>query len=586
MSQSPTSGRFKMLPPFDLEDHVFSDVRVVFSTSQASSKDGGHVMVANNQEDLSKASNEDDEHVMFAQYQEDLAKASSEDGEHVLVANNQEYLSKASSEDGGHVLVAKPHEDLSFLAHKVVLAHSSSVLKTMLLKSAEEQCGDGQQHMSSLMELGIPIEEEEQHAAEVLLRYMYTGKFTEEVDKALDKNPGSQPAGSSRTSLLVLLYRLADRLQVKGLLEECATAISNLEGKDLGSADDINCICSIISSAPLLCEKPPIDGLLTKCGNELIIQHPDATALCKGPPNELELFLRLTCHAMLALISSDLLQAESENDVLVLACHWVRHNTPSQSQLSLLSHRIRLKHLTIPCLANLNAIAPWFAATPQMLCKVLSLLGCTLQDMQQAGWNGPPAWFGPQRAITPLPLQQRTEFDEAYLLAVLRASVGQGLGGKASDAMDIAIPGVSGLKVYHRGYYFQGAIDAQRHPTDPAKCDLVFALRVSHALDDPGDAKVGVEDGGESGSYEKAAKKEVVKDTSADAHQWDLATWDTDMLPLPICVEAIIHENTDPICSLVSKSSLLPMNQSWMHVGVFWTDEQGDNDSNVDSITF
>eukprot|EP00798_Chlamydomonas_sp_ICE-L_P030359 gene30359-35364_t len=456
-----------VLAPFDLDDDLFSDVRVVFS------------------------------------------------------------ISKASSEDGGHVLGAQNQADLSFLAHKHILANSSPVLKMLLLRAAKEQRGEEQQTMSS--------------------------------PKALDKSASGQQVSASRTLLLVLLYRLADRLEEKGCLEECATAISKLEGKDLGSADDINCICSLLSSAPLLCDKPPIDGLLTKCGKHLIIQHPDATALCKGPPKELEPFLRLTFHAMLALISSDLLKAESENDVLVLACIWVRHNTPSQSQLSLLSQRIRLKHLTPSFLADLNAIAPWFAATPQMLFKLLPLQGCSLHDMQHAGWNGPPAWFGAQSVPSnPSTTPWAVQCDEEHISKLIEAATGQGLGGLASDAMDIAIPGAQGGRVYHKGYYFQPAIDVQRQPTDPFTFDVLFALRVSRALEDSGDAK------------------EVMEDKPADAHQLDQATWDSEMFPLPVCVQANIIGGDYGAITVDNRQphdiSLLSMNQSWMHPVLFYTE--------------
>eukprot|EP00798_Chlamydomonas_sp_ICE-L_P002137 gene2137-18186_t len=355
-----------VLAPFDLDDHLFSDVRVVFSIDKATCKDSGiHVPAA------------------------------------VQDANQ---------------------EELSFLAHQVIVAHSSSVLKTMLVRAAEDQPGEEQQPVSSPMELEIPIEEEEQGAAEVLIRHMYTGEFSQEVDKA------------------------------------CATAISKLKGEDLGSADDINCICSLMSSFPLLCEDPPLDGLLIKCSKELLIQYPSATALCKSPQKELEPFLRLTFCAMLGFISSDLLKAESENDVLVLACHWVRHNTPSQSQLSVLSQRIRLKHLTPSFLASLNAIAPWVPLTPQMLCKLLSLQNWDV-DLQQAGWKGPPAWLGPQRASGLPSANWTTALDKEHVSKLFEAARGQGLGGWASDAMDIAIPA---MRVYYKGYYFQGAIDHQQ----------------------------------------------------------------------------------------------------------------------------
>eukprot|EP00798_Chlamydomonas_sp_ICE-L_P030358 gene30358-35363_t len=137
-------------------------------------------------------------------------------------------------------------------------------------------------------------------------------------------------------------------------------------------------------------KKPPIDGLLIKCGKELLIKFPDVTALCKSCLEEVGPFPRLTFHAMLALISSDQIRADSENDVLVLACIWVRHNTPSQEQLSLLSQKIRLKHLTPSFLVNLKLIAPWFAATPRALIQVLALQGYAM-DMQQAQHTQPVA---------------------------------------------------------------------------------------------------------------------------------------------------------------------------------------------------
>eukprot|EP00798_Chlamydomonas_sp_ICE-L_P002134 gene2134-18182_t len=465
------------LAPFDIDDHLFSDVRVLFSIN-------------------------------------------------------------ATSEDGGHDMVAKQDANLSFLAHKHILAHSSPVLKAMLLRAADEQSGEEQQTKSSPMEQKIPIEEEEQLAA-----------------KVLDKSASSQQVATGRTLLLVILYRLADRLEVKGCLEECATAINTLQGKDLGSADDINCICSHMSSAPLLCDKPPLDGLLTMCGKELLIKYPDATALCKSCLEEVGPFQRLTFHAMLALISLDQIRADSENDVLVLACIWVRHNTPSLSQLSLLSQRIRLKHLTPSFLVNLKSIAPWFAATPRTLNEVLSLQGITM-DMQQAGWNGPPAWFGAQRVPSNLSTTARAaQCDKAHVSTLIEAALGQGVGGWASDAMDIAIPGAQRGRFYHKGYYFQPAIDVQRLPTDPPTYDVMFALRVSRALEDSGDAK------------------EVVEDKPADAHQLDQATWDSEMFPLPVCVQTnIAGANSGAITSQLSKSVLLPINQSWMRTAKLYTE--------------
>eukprot|EP00798_Chlamydomonas_sp_ICE-L_P030357 gene30357-35362_t len=481
------------LAPFDIDDHLFSDVRVFFSI-------------------------------------------------------------EVTSEDGEHGVVAKQDANLSFLAHKHILAHSSPVLKAMLLRAADEQSGEEQQPMYSPMELEIPIEEEELLAAKVLIHHMYTGDFTKEMDKVLDKAASSQQAGTTRALLLVILYRLADRLEVKGCLEECATAITNLEGKDLGSADDINYICSIMSSAPLLCDKPPFDGLFIQCGKQLLIHYPDATALCKSCLEEVGPFQRLTFHAMLALISLDQIQADSENDVLALACIWVRHNTPSQSQLSLLSQRIRLKHLTPSFLVNLKSIAPWFAATQRTLNEVLSLQGCTM-EMQEAGWNGPPAWFGPQR----VPSGRSTgtwvvKFDKEYATSLIEAARVQDLGGWASDAMDIAIPGAQGGgRVYHKGYYFQGAMDVQRQPTDPPTFELMFALRVSRALEDSGDAK------------------EVVTDKPADA-QVDQATWDSEMIPLPVFERAnLACANSGAISVKLSKSGLLSMNQSWMRTANFYT---------------
>eukprot|EP00798_Chlamydomonas_sp_ICE-L_P002139 gene2139-18188_t len=589
-----------VLAPFDLDDDLFSDVRVVFSIDRATCEDSGHVLVA-------------------------------------MQDANQ--------------------EDLSFLAHKVIVAHSSSVLKTMLLRAAEEQHGEAQQPASSPMELEIPIEEDEQLAAEVLIRHMYTGEFSQEVDKVSAKTPNRTQDGTSRTLLLVLVYRLADRLEVRECLQACATAISKLQGKDLGSADDVNYICSLMSSAPLLCDKPPIDGLLIKCGKALLIKYPSATALCKSPPKELEPFLRLTFHAMLALLSSDLLQAESENDVLVLACHWVRHNTPSQSQLLLLSQRIRLKHLTPSFLASLNVIAPWVPVTPQMLCKLLSLQNCTLA-LQQAGWKGPPAWFGPQRASELSSAKWTAALDKEHVSKIFEAARGQGLGGWASDAMDIAIPA---MRVYYKGYYFQAAIDVEYHkrqetalapapfsePAQPAPApvlaqmyaphcpyrqqaepdlarmyapdyrylgqaepayapgyargqhpaqqlnllppprpelmptstpaqqinlcppglnlplfDIVFALRVSHALEVSGAAKGEKESGDEGGSTEEAARKEVVVDQ---------ASWDCDIFSIPVYVEAVVSTSRTPTTwsDLVQakKSSLLSMDQKWIRVG-------------------
>eukprot|EP00798_Chlamydomonas_sp_ICE-L_P014554 gene14554-20595_t len=256
--------------------------------------------------------------------------------------------------DSGSRLDGSTGDGLSFLAHKVVLALSSSVFLAMLKKAEEEQKeaivgkesfvgNDCSANAKGREIMEVLVEEEELDGAEVLLRFIYSGDLDADLQ---------------------------------------------------------------LSTAPALWDQPPIQDLHAKCLEFLLETFGQAPAIIRDTALG-EDFLRLCFPALLALVSSDHLHVDSENDVVVLISMWLDHNGPCSSteQLVLLSKAIRLLHTTRCYLAHLKSVAPWFQAEATVLDGVLAVQGAAnagyVLDCSLLEPDIPPAWLGPARGYLP-----------------------------------------------------------------------------------------------------------------------------------------------------------------------------------------
>eukprot|EP00798_Chlamydomonas_sp_ICE-L_P021293 gene21293-biopygen30014 len=237
-------------------------------------------------------------------------------------------------------------DERSFYTHKVILASKSPVIKAMLLRAKElrdiqTECDTsvgqpkkGRKKRSAgrgsgsippthqlpdlqLETLELPVEQEELLACEVLFRSIYSDNLAEEVRSALSSEQG---AGVNRTTLLMQVYRLADRLEV--CTDQCACAISSLSSADLESVHAVNYIFSWKRAAPALVEHAIIKAVLERCVSHLVARFGVLRMVHRGSPL-LEKFKRLDFLTVLSFFDSDKLKVVSENEVIVLMGLWM-----------------------------------------------------------------------------------------------------------------------------------------------------------------------------------------------------------------------------------------------------------------------
>eukprot|EP00798_Chlamydomonas_sp_ICE-L_P001967 gene1967-biopygen14801 len=307
-------------------------------------------------------------------------------------------------------------DERSFSTHKVILASNSPVIKAMLLRAKElrneQALGDGfrvrvllsppaqQQTDHQLEILKLPMEHEELLACEVLLRSMYSGDLAEEVRSALSREQG---AGVHRVTLLVQVYRLADRLEV--CTDQCAQAISALSSAECGSVDVANYVFSL-RAAPALVEHVIIKALEEKCLSHLVSRFGEIREVFWRKSAE---FRELDFLTVLALFASDELVVDSENEILTLMGLWMGKDWAdriSKEQLGAFWDVLRLGHLTASFISNLAIIAPWLPVDPVVLghaatwkCHQFKNPGkaAFIKKMLQSAHGSSVAWFKDQR---------------------------------------------------------------------------------------------------------------------------------------------------------------------------------------------
>eukprot|EP00798_Chlamydomonas_sp_ICE-L_P028532 gene28531-biopygen32457 len=280
-----------------------------------------------------------------------------------------------------------------FYAHKVILA-KSPVIKAMLLRAKElrgiqaacsvsRKKGQRKGPVSSppahqvpdlqLETLDLPVEQEELLACEVLLRLIYSDDLAEEVTSALSSEQG---AGVNRMTLLVQVYRLADRFEV--CIEQCEQAISALTSAD---CDAVNYVFSLKRVAPGLVEHATIKALMEKCMYHLVQRF--GVVWKMGEKSSLQdEFKQLDFLAVLAFFDSDDLKVTfSENDVLLLMAVWMdKDSRGSKEQVGAFFNDLRLTHLSTSIISNFDAVVPWLQVDPVVLGRVLALKCHRLQN--------------------------------------------------------------------------------------------------------------------------------------------------------------------------------------------------------------
>jgi len=320
----------------------------------------------------------------------------------------------------------------SFYTHKVILASKSPVIKAMLLRAKElrdiqAECSrsvgqpkKGQRKRSAggrsgslpsthqlpdlqLETLELPVEQEELLACEVLFRSIYSDNLAEEVRSALSSEQG---AGVNRTTLLMQVYRLADRLEV--CTDQCACAISSLSSADFESVHAVNYAFSWRRAAPALVEHATIKAVLEECLSHLVARFGVIRRVIRSSSSLAE-FKCLDFLTVLAFFDSDKLEVVSENEVILLMGMWMgkdRADCISEEQLGAFWSVLRLGHLTTSLIANLDAVAPWLPVDPVVLARVAAWKGyqtifpgkaASIPKGLQSVYGSSVAWFRDKR---------------------------------------------------------------------------------------------------------------------------------------------------------------------------------------------
>eukprot|EP00798_Chlamydomonas_sp_ICE-L_P004802 gene4802-biopygen15097 len=314
----------------------------------------------------------------------------------------------------------------SFYTHKVILAAHSPVINAMLLKAKELRdlqamdaalsvflvpmehsgsirlivCPPTRQLTDPQLEvLELPMEQQELLACEVLLRSMYSDDLAGGADSALSSEQG---AGVSRVTLLVQVYRLADRLEV--CTDQCAQAISAICYEDCESVDVVISVFSLKRSAPALAEHATIKVLMETCLSWLVGCFGDLTCLVDDD-DLMEDFKKLDFLTVLAFLESDELGVGSENDVLVFMGVWIGEDWAvrmSKEELKAFWNVLRLGHLTTSFISRLAALVPWLPVDPDVLQHAIEwkmyqtkdpVKVASMQKMLQSVYGSSVAWF-------------------------------------------------------------------------------------------------------------------------------------------------------------------------------------------------
>eukprot|EP00798_Chlamydomonas_sp_ICE-L_P001952 gene1952-biopygen14781 len=343
---------------------------------------------------------------------------------------------------------------LSFFTHKVILASNSPVINAMLLRGKElrdlQAMGDGisccltpvestgsisllvspptlQQADLGPEAIELPMEHDELLACEVLLRSLYSGNLAEEVKSALSSEQGS---GVSRVTLLVQVYRMADRLEV--CTDQCAQAISALRSADFEPVDDANYVFSLKRAAPALVQHATIKVLMETCLSNLV-EHFNKTKKSIQGADFIKDFKRLDFLAVLAFLNSHKLVVGSENEVLTLMGMWMGEDWAdriSKEQLVAFWKILRLGYLTTSFISNLSVVAPWLPVDPVVLGQAAAWKtyqlkspnsAASMQLRLQSAHGISAGWFR-HRFLAPKGIIFTFSFSEEEL-AKLRASV-------------------------------------------------------------------------------------------------------------------------------------------------------------------
>eukprot|EP00798_Chlamydomonas_sp_ICE-L_P020389 gene20389-biopygen29161 len=196
---------------------------------------------------------------------------------------------------------------------------------------------------TQLETLELPVEQEELLACEVLFRSMYSDDLAGEVTSALSSEQGE---GVNKVTVLVQVYRLADRLEV--CTDQCAQAISALTPAECESVDAVNYVFSLKGAAPALAEHGTIKALMEKCMTQLVKRF----------------------------------GAVWKNEILMLMALWMGEDWASRiskEQLGDLLNVLRLGHLSTAFVSYLSAIAPWLPVDPVVLGHVAAWKSCQIK---------------------------------------------------------------------------------------------------------------------------------------------------------------------------------------------------------------
>eukprot|EP00798_Chlamydomonas_sp_ICE-L_P001530 gene1530-biopygen14381 len=334
-------------------------------------------------------------------------------------------------------------DERSLYTHKVILASKSPVIKAMLLRAKElrdlQATGDGlrvmllvsppahQLTVFQLDTLELEVEQEELLACEVLFRSMYSDDLAEEVISALSSE---QRGGVNGVTLLVQVYRLADRLEV--CTDQCAQAISAISSADCGPLA-VNYVFSLKKTSPELVEHAPIKNLLEKCLFQLLKRYSIRSLISNN--SLLEEFKHVKFLTVLAFFESDEVEVVSENDILLLMALWMGKDWASRvnkQQLGAFWNILRLGQLSTSFISNLTTVAPWLPVDPAVLgdaaawksyqFKFRGKAAFMPRSLQSAHGSNVATWFKDKRKCLENGVCYASRFSEGAL-AKLLASV-------------------------------------------------------------------------------------------------------------------------------------------------------------------
>ena len=248
---------------------------------------------------------------------------------------------------------ATPHDGVvirSYRAHAVLLATASPVLNAHILR----WCGSVDDH--GCRTVRISVNADEVHAAEDVMRCIYSGAHSEE-------GWGLRHRFS--------MFIIADRI---GVAQVRDTILASAKPT---SVDDVNFVCSQSqwTHADVVALRTATDQhVLEVFGHvpNMLLEHDD-----EDGTGRLSMFCELCFDAVCKFARSDLMRVCSENDVVVLLSAWIRSNQCTAAQLNTLTSALRPMHLSATYFVNLAALAPWttFGASKAALQTYYRIMG-------------------------------------------------------------------------------------------------------------------------------------------------------------------------------------------------------------------